>query len=121
MSETTRELKTEAPTTVSCKNEPKAGGDHHVYKIRETVDEGLVPRGLSYIFFQHGIVEEKRVNGCFVEDLLAISLDRIMYYQMGEFACEENEKAMEHIETAMRILKTTAFHTPKQGEKAKDK
>lgn len=33
-------------------------------------------------------------NGAFVEDVIAAAMRRIAFYQQGQFACEENAKAL---------------------------
>ena len=51
--------------------------------------------------FQTGPVEvEGGRKGAFIEDLLAIVVDRLKWYQTGQFACRENAVALTHIQTA---------------------
>jgi hypothetical protein len=43
-------------------------------------------------------------NGAFVEDVIAIAIDRINYYQASRFACDENAEALEHLGAALAAL-----------------
>lgn len=46
-------------------------------------------------------------NGAFVEDVIEMVVKRIEYYQTaasGRFACEENERAIMHLRTALLAL-----------------
>ena len=43
-------------------------------------------------------------NGAFVEDVIAAAKDRIEYYQSSQFACEENAKAIVHLDKALAYL-----------------
>ena len=56
------------------------------------------------VLFQNGPVKEAGINGCHQEDLLAIVIDRLKCFQGGDFACEENEQALNYIRGAMRVL-----------------
>lgn len=46
------------------------------------------------------------VNGVLMEDLLKCALLRLVGFQQGPYACDENAVAMEHIQKAMRALDT---------------
>ena len=48
--------------------------------------------------------ERREPNGAFVEDVIAAALDRIGFYQNGQFACSENERAMNHLRSALYAL-----------------
>lgn len=43
-------------------------------------------------------------NGAFVEDVIDACADRIKFYQASEFACDANQKALEHLEAALECL-----------------
>ena len=43
-------------------------------------------------------------NGAFVETVIAAAAQRIAFYQEGQFACEENQDALEHLEAALAVL-----------------
>ncbi len=70
---------------------------------------GTVPvEGSREVFanirFQNGPIKENGTNGCHNEDLIAIVIDRLCAFQMGEFACEENDMALRCLEEAMMWL-----------------
>lgn len=53
--------------------------------------------------------DRREPNGAFVETLLAITAERIAFYQQaagGKFACAENAKALVHIGLALDTLNT---------------
>jgi hypothetical protein len=43
-------------------------------------------------------------NGAFVEDVIDAARDRLAWYQSGEFACDENQEALDHLNSALRVL-----------------
>jgi hypothetical protein len=43
-------------------------------------------------------------NGAFVEDIIAAAIDRLAWYQSGEFTCEENRQAIVHLNAALDAL-----------------
>ena len=49
---------------------------------------------------------EERIppNGAFVEDIIDAVIRRIEFYQASEFACEENERALFHLQGAADAL-----------------
>lgn len=60
---------------------------------------------------------EERVpaNGAFVEDVVAIAIGRIRFYQVSEFACDENARALEHLEAAARDLDSRTQRRESEG------
>lgn len=48
--------------------------------------------------------DRREPNGAFVEDLIAAVIGRIEFYQGGEFACDENARALEALHAAARAL-----------------
>ena len=48
--------------------------------------------------------ERQEPNGAFVEDIILAAKDRLMHYQGSRFACDENAKAIEHLEKALNAL-----------------
>jgi hypothetical protein len=74
------------------------------------------------ISWQHGPLgrgEDRRSpNGAFVEDILWAAMDRIKFYQEGadgKFWCDENSRAIFHIEEALRALKERTARREKAG------
>lgn len=93
-------------TAVLVTDEPGQGGACHEYEVVEntTVSADAPPRQLARVSFQNGPVKEFGVNGCFMEDLLAICIDRLRSFQAGPFACRENALALTKLEEAMHWL-----------------
>jgi hypothetical protein len=88
-------------TEVWCLDDPGQGGACHEYAIvnKET---GKV---LGLISFQNGpIGEVGGVNGCFQEDLMAITRDRLQHFQKGDYACRENALALTDLERSILWL-----------------
>lgn len=48
--------------------------------------------------------ERKDPNGAFVETVIAAVLQRIEWYQDGEFACSENASAIQNLRSALGVL-----------------
>ena len=93
-----RALPTNAPTNVAVIDErdPNAGGASHQSGIHWGG-----PRDVTRIGFQHGPRgDAKSTPGLFDDDLLAILEDRLICFQSGPFACEENEQALNGIRHA---------------------
>lgn len=76
-------------------------------------DQGKPSGGQSYgdgfaIAWQRGPLgrgdDRKAPNGAFVETVIAAVIDRIEFYQSGEFACDENAHALEHLHNALSDL-----------------
>lgn len=88
-------------TAVYSLDDPGVGGAYHEYVIKTTETNEICAR----INFQKGSVIEEGVNGCFIEDLLAICLDRLQEFQSGPFFCRENDKAITNIESALYWLR----------------
>ena len=96
--------------TITVEDDPGQGGACHRYKITGfdagTNPSHRPPEGQfdKVILFQNGPIAEFGVNGLTHEALLAILQDRLVYFQAGPYACEENRVALEHIESAQIIL-----------------
>lgn len=92
--------------TIEVRDEPGDGGACHEYCVHAEVFEDD-PRYLGWFYnirFQDGPIPERGVNGITQEVLLAIVKDRLDGFQSGPFACEENAKALEHINAAIEVL-----------------
>jgi hypothetical protein len=83
--------------TVLVTDEPGAGGANHNYVV-------VGPSFVQTIQFQNGPIQEVGVNGTTQEVLLAILRDRLVSFQNGPYACDENDKALEAINVAIEAL-----------------
>jgi len=89
--------------TVVVSVDEKVYGAHHeyrVYPVTKVGDESV----LAEIHFQKGPIKEVGLNGCQNEDLLDILIDRLSAFQVGAFACEENENALSGCRFALANL-----------------
>ncbi len=101
--------------TIAVLDEPGAGGAHHLYCIRgfntktNPSDAPSIPVDQCAILFQNGPIKEAGVNGITHETLLAILIDRLEYFQAGQYRCEENEAALQSLKEAqVKLLQRTA-------------
>jgi hypothetical protein len=72
------------------------------------------------ILFQDGPVPDKGHNGITLECLLAICKDRLEFFQSGNFACEENARALDHITLALESLKGRTRNRIERGVEGKN-
>ena len=97
--------------TVMAVDEPGAGGACHKY---------IVIRGCHTactVKFQEGTIEEFGINGCTQEDLLAIVIDRLECFQAGDYACIENQKALDAAQCSLEWLnRRTALREARGAE-----
>ena len=56
--------------------------------------------------FQKGNPEINGVKGLTNEVLISVLIDRLRYFQSQQYRCDENAKAIDHLEQALAILKT---------------
>lgn len=102
-----RELQTiqtqEKLNRVFATDEKGNGGANHEYLI--VSDVGLqVPKEHSIVFQNGARYLEHSTQGVLDCDLLEIARDRLSSFQQGEFASEYNEKALYHIEEALKYM-----------------
>lgn len=92
-------------TEVFVSGEGAADGENVQYYICRAGERADLPAGeFGHVIFQEGPVAEHGVNGCFMEDLITICIDRLKAFQSGALPCVENETAMKHLEEALYYL-----------------
>lgn len=84
-------------------DEPGPGGACHQYRVDEDT-EGETTMPAYVIKFQKGPIKEAGLNGMTQEVLLAIVQDRLEGFQAGDFACELNQVALDHVREALAAL-----------------
>jgi hypothetical protein len=86
-------------------DEPNAeyGNASHEYEIEWPDKEGH--QNFLFVRFQRGPIKEVGVNGVTNEALLAIIIDRLEGFQLGGFACPENDKALGFARLTLDALK----------------
>lgn len=91
--------------TITVRDEPGQGGACHAYRISHqtgVMSEQGFP-GLR-INFQKGPIAEAGINGISMEALLAIVEDRLIGFQSGEYANQDNATALSHVQAAIYWL-----------------
>ena len=66
--------------------------------------EALVQRPFISVVFQHGHPNEVGVNGCRIEDVIDVLVDRLLAFQGRDLSCEENKDALEHLHLAREAM-----------------
>ncbi|MGM7721966.1 hypothetical protein [Metabacillus sp. Hm71] len=57
------------------------------------------------IKFQTGAIDREGVNGCQVEDVISVLIEKLKSHQNGEFACPENSIAISNLQSANYALR----------------
>lgn len=92
---------------VVCLDEPalESRACHEYYFCRAKDRDDVLAGEFGHVQFQNGPVKENGVNGCHQEDLLIIVIDRLEHFQRGDFACKENDYALQKIREALVCLR----------------
>lgn len=98
--------KVEKLNNVYAVDEPGNGGANHEYMISGVISEIPVRKTFGEtIKFQNGARKDSNaIHGILDTDLLEIVRDRLKGFQSGEFATDDNAKALEHIEIALMYM-----------------
>jgi len=67
------------------------------------------------ISFQHGDETVEGANGCRVEDVIGLLVDKLLDFQGRALACEENESALYHLTQAKEALALRRRRREQQG------
>ncbi len=87
----------------------KLGDGHSVFGVHVSNDVAFIDSDVStepkfyttqFICFQNGPVKEAGYNGNSQEVLLAILIDRLEGFQSGQYACHDNQMALDHVQSA---------------------
>ena len=87
----------------------------HHYEILRVPDNQV----LAGILFQKGPVKEAGVNGIFMEDLIAICIDRLESFQKSNFSCRENAVAITKLEESLMWLRKRTLNRQKRNVEGK--
>ena len=104
-------------TYVQVMDRPGAGNACHLYFVCNLL--GTHPKILTRIEFQNGPIQERGINGCQNEDLLAIVIHRLQGFQDGSFACRENALALTNIQEALMWLQKRTRDRQTRGVEGK--
>lgn len=77
--------------------------------------DAVVERPFIRVVFQHGNPAETGVNGCRVEDVIEILVNKLLDFQGRDLACEENATALYHLEMAREALVLRRRRREQQG------
>lgn len=66
--------------------------------------EALVDKPYIKIVFQHGRPDEVGINGCRIEDVIDVLVERLLDFQGRDLSCEENATALYHLNIAREAL-----------------
>jgi hypothetical protein len=81
---------------------------------------GGITTGMGFaIVWQDGPLGrgEERIgpNGAFVETVLEAAKDRLEFYERTRFSCEENRRAIHHIDEALACLEIRTIQREERG------
>lgn len=87
----------------------KLGFFHEHWVDENKAPAGGVTFGVGFaISWQNGPLnrgqKRKEPNGAFVEDIIEAAYRRIEFYNLAGFGCKENDKALVHLELALKHL-----------------
>ena len=75
----------------------------------------VVEREFLRVVFQNGLPKDVGINGCRVEDVIQLALERLNEFQDGPLACPENDQALQGLVFAIRALETRRQRRQEQG------
>jgi hypothetical protein len=75
----------------------------------------VVERDFIRVVFQQGLPQDAGVNGCRVEDVISVAIQRLEFYQSGPLGCQENADALVALRNAMSALEARRFRRIEQG------
>lgn len=80
--------------------------------------EAVVETEFINIRFQHGSPLTEGVNGCRLEDVIDVVVDKLLNFQGRDLACEENATALYHLDLAREALMLRRRRREQQGVSA---
>lgn len=75
----------------------------------------ILERPFLRVVFQSGLPREVGINGCRVEDVIDVAMERLRDFQKGPLACQENEDALRNLELAKHALHLRIQRRQEQG------
>ncbi|HVL38578.1 MAG TPA: hypothetical protein VM328_04220 [Fimbriimonadaceae bacterium] len=77
--------------------------------------EAVVDRPFIKITFQHGHPSEVGINGCRIEDVIDVVVEKLLDFQGRDLACQENADALYHLDLAREALMLRRRRREQQG------
>ena len=93
------------------------GGVNHHFAICNKENDEVIQE----IKFQKGPIKENGVNGIQNVDLINIVIDNLEHFQKGQFACEYNQLALEHLRHALSWLNQRTNDRKARGVEGENK
>ena len=85
-------------------------------KGRNGVGAGeILERPFLRVVFQNGLPGEVGINGCRVEDVIDVAIERMLRYQAGPLSCRENDLTLRHLFAAREALMLRMRRRKSQG------
>ena len=75
----------------------------------------VVEKEFLRVVFQSGLPKDVGINGCRVEDVIQLAVERLQEYQDGPLGCLENEQALQGLAFAARSLEERKRRREEQG------
>jgi hypothetical protein len=75
----------------------------------------VVEKNFIRVVFQSGFPQEVGINGCRIEDVLSLAVERLEEYQRGPLACPENQDALDGLYAAIGSLEDRLKRRREQG------
>lgn len=81
------------------------------------LDGSVATTDLPYIKidFQHGAHFSQGINGCKIEDVIDVLVEKLMDFQSRSLHCDENERAIAHLGRAKEALVSRRILREQQG------
>ena len=102
-------------THIAIDNDSFAFNAPHDYEILSVNTN----KELCKIHFQQGGVKESGRNGIFMEDLIAICINRLENFQNSDFRCRENAVAITKLEESLMWLRKRTLNRQKRNVQGK--
>lgn len=109
------DLLTNKYTKVMREEKFKFNAPHHFSVESVPQQEGAPIAILAQVDFQEGPIKENGVNGVCNEDLIAMVICRLEFFQTGHFACRENAIAITKLEEALMWLRKRTIGRENRG------
>ena len=77
--------------------------------------DAVIEKPFIRVTFQHGHPNEVGINGCRVEDLIDVAVERLLEFQGRDLRCEENAEALEHLHLAREAMVRRRLRRLEQG------
>lgn len=113
LTDVTHDLLTSKYTCVLHEKQFEFNAPHH-FEVYADAGE-MMPRLVGNVNFQKGPIKEHGVNGVANEDLIAMVICRLEYFQQSEFSSRDNAMAITKLEEALLWLRKRTIGRENRG------